>query len=180
MGKDQLATTVKWANKKFVALDDQLEKEKSSSAAGRAALKKSIDSEKEYAQRAIQDAVQAQASALLALKQETEKKIKKTNTDVSAYGKAIEKHAESVKNTMKNNVNILETKIAAAKSATQKALGGANAKSAVRHETALDSVRDGLELAKKETDNKFVKVYSNMGANRAAADSKLADATRTL
>jgi hypothetical protein len=178
--KDQLATTVKWANKKFVALDDQLEKEKSSSAAGRAALKKSIDSEKEYAQRAIQDAVQAQASALLALKQETEKNIKKTNTDVSAYGKAIEKHAESVKNTMKKNVNVLETKIAAAKSATQKALGGANAKSAARHATALDSVRDGLELAKKETDNKFAKVYSNMGANRAAADSKLADATRTL
>merc|ERR1719269_347517 len=57
--KQQLGEAVKWANKKFVALDEQLESEKTTSEAGRAALKASVDSEKALAIEAIQDAVAA-------------------------------------------------------------------------------------------------------------------------
>merc|ERR1711871_448587 len=70
--KKQLGDTVKWANKKFVALDEELAKEESKSAKGRAALKASIDAEKKHATNAIQDAIAAQTRGLMALKSETE------------------------------------------------------------------------------------------------------------
>merc|ERR1711959_432014 len=110
--KKQLADTVKWANKKFQALDENLEKEESESAKGRAHLKETIDAEKATAVRAIKDAVLAQSRGLMALKSETETKIKKTNRDVAAYG-------EEVAKTMAANVKTLSDKINAAKTATR-------------------------------------------------------------
>merc|ERR1711865_1219041 len=107
LAKKNLGDVVAWANKKFVALDTGLASEKSTSTAGRVALKKSIDNEKKFANRALKDAVAAQARALMALKTETAKKIKKTNKKVSAYGDAITKHAKEVAATMAANQKTL-------------------------------------------------------------------------
>merc|ERR1711871_42870 len=112
--KENVKAMVTWSNKKFLALDTQLEKEKSTSAAGRKALKDSIDAEKKLAERALADSVAAQARSLMALKIETEKKIKKTNTRVDAYGKRIEKHAKDVAATIAANTKALESKLAGA------------------------------------------------------------------
>merc|ERR1712146_116115 len=51
--KKQLADAVKWANKKFLALDERLAKEEATSKAGNAALKSGIDDEKKIAKDAI-------------------------------------------------------------------------------------------------------------------------------
>merc|ERR1711998_333709 len=136
--KQQLGEAVKWANKKFVALDEQL------------------DSEKALAIEAIQDAVAAQASGLMALKTETETEIKKTNT------KTI---------TDKINAGIAEVKGKLAK---------ADAASATRHEDALNAVKTGLAEAKERNDKKFHNVYEHMGKDRAKFDEALAAATTTL
>merc|ERR1711981_564317 len=171
--KKQLADTVKWANKKFQALDENLEKEESESAKGRAHLKETIDAEKATAVRAIKDAVLAQSRGLMALKSETETKIKKTNRDVAAYGEQIAKH-------MAANVKTLSDKINAAKTATRTKLANADAASLARHEDALNSISTSLAAAKEENDKKFGEVYKKLGEDRADADRKLAAATKQL
>merc|ERR1712054_471608 len=178
--KQQLGEAVKWANKKFVALDEQLESEKTTSEAGRAALKASIDSEKALAIEAIQDAVAAQASGLMALKTETETKIKKTNTDVGALGNAVVKHAEEVAATMAGNTKTITDKIDAGIAEVKAKLAKTDAASAARHEDALNAVKTGLADAKKRNDEKFHNVYEHMGKDRAKFDEALAAATTTL
>merc|ERR1711871_1631030 len=162
--KKQLGDAVKWANKKFVALDEQLASEKETSEAARAHLKSTIDSEKALAIEAIQDAVAAQASGLMALKTETETKIKKTN--VGALGNAVVKHAEEVAATMAGNTKTITDKI--------------DAGTAARHEDALNAVKTGLADAKKRNDEKFHNVYEHMGKDRAKFDEALAAATTAL
>merc|ERR1711998_642425 len=160
--KQQLGEAVKWANKKFVALDEQL------------------DSEKALAIEAIQDAVAAQASGLMALKTETETEIKKTNTDVGALGNAVVKHAEEVAATMASNTKTITDKINAGIAEVKGKLAKADAASATRHEDALNAVKTGLAEAKERNDKKFHNVYEHMGKDRAKFDEALAAATTTL
>jgi len=178
--KQQLAETVKWANKKFVALDEDLAKEESTSGKGREALKSSIDAEKKHAINAIQDAIAAQTRGLLALKSETAKKIKKTNKDVGAYGEQISRHAAEVTKTMEANVKVLEDKISSAKKATMVKLANADSASMARHQDALDSITEGLQKAKVVNDKKFGEVFKKMGEDRKRADDALAGATAQL
>merc|ERR1711871_968802 len=178
--KKQLADAVKWANKKFLALDERLAKEEATSKAGNAALKSEIDDEKKIAKDAIADAVAAQARALMALKIETAKKIKKTNTRVDAYGANIVKHSKQVQATMAANIKTLEGKLTAAKKATEAKQSKANAASMARHKAAIKSIEDGLEEAKKRSDKKFGEVWVKMGEDRQNADKALAAATSKL
>merc|ERR1711871_484453 len=160
--KDNLAKTVKWSNK------------------GRAALKAQIAEEKKVAENAISDAMAAQARGILALEQETEIAIKKTNTRVGAYGEAIEAQAKKVASIMKANAKTLSDKIAAAKAATKAQLSKANAASIARKERALEATRTGIEEATKAADIKFGQVYAQMGKDRERADERLAAATASL
>jgi hypothetical protein len=178
--KKQLGDAVKWANKKFVALDEQLASEKETSETARAALKGSIDSEKALAIEAIQDAVAAQASGLMALKTETETKIKKTNHNVGALGEAVTKHAKDVAATMAANTKTIKDKIDAGITEVKGKLAKADAASAQRHEDALQHIKDGLSKAKERNDQKFQKVYEKMGKDRSHFDEALGAATTTL
>merc|ERR1711998_493436 len=96
------------------------------------------------------DAMANQARALLALKQETAKKIKKTNTNVAAYGDTVAKRAIAVNAQM-----------------------AANSK-------ALALIAASVKAANKAVASKFGKAYKRMGGNRASADRKLGRATATL
>jgi len=178
--KKQLGDTVKWSNKKFVALEATLAKEESTSGKGRDALKASIDLEKKQAIDAIQDAIAAQTRGLLALKTETAKKIKKTNKNVGAYGEQVVKHAAEVTKTMDANVKTLEDKISSAKRATMAQLNKADAASMARHEAALDAISAGLKEAKVVNDKKFGEVFKTLGEDRKRADENLASATIQL
>merc|ERR1719446_1631923 len=99
--KKELAAVVKWSNQEFNSLDKQLEKADKKNAAARKALQATVDKDKKIAQRALKDAVTNQNRALFALKEVTKKEIKKTNTDVAAYGEAVAKQAKDVDAQMK-------------------------------------------------------------------------------
>merc|ERR1711871_1573846 len=178
--KDNLAKTVKWSNKQLANLEEKLASEQATSAKGRAALKAQIAEEKKVAENAISDAMAAQARGILALEQETEIAIKKTNTRVGAYGEAIEAQAKKVASIMKANAKTLSDKIAAAKAATKAQLSKANAASIARKERALEATRTGIEEATKAADIKFGQVYAQMGKDRERADERLAAATASL
>jgi hypothetical protein len=178
--KKNIKNVVLWANKEFRGLDERLEKEKTTSAAGRKVLKESIDKEKEIANRALADAVLAQAKALMALKIETQKKIKKTNGRVDAYGKRIEEHAKAVAAQMAANDKVLEDKLTSLVKTTKKAESKAEAASQERARAAIKQIKDGLAAAKKKTDKKFKDNWVQMGKDRANADQALAAATKKL
>merc|ERR1719502_2555481 len=108
--------------------------------AERAALKKSIDEEKKKAERLIVDAVANQNRALLALKTVTQKKIKKTNHAVNAYGERVVKHAKDVEAQIAANVKLLDNKIAGAMSRVKGKLTKANAASVARKKKASSSL----------------------------------------
>jgi hypothetical protein len=178
--KDNLAKTVKWSNQKLVDLEEKLASEEATSGEGRRALKKNIADEKKVAQNAITDAMAAQARGILALEQETEIKIAKTNVRVGAYGEAIEAQAKKVAAIMKANAKTLDAKIASAKAATQAQLTKANAASIARKEAALEATRSGIEAATKAADVKFGQVYAKMGKDREHAADRLAAATKNF
>merc|ERR1712159_740438 len=176
LAKRNLKKVVTWANKRFLGLNKRLAATHKKNAAARAALASEVAANKKQAARALRDAVGAQARALLALKEETSKKIKKTNTRVDAYGRAVEKHAREVAAQMKSNVDALEKKVNAARSANVRQLKGANKASAARHAAALKFISSSLQRARKDNDKKFGEAYAKMGKNRAAQDRALARA----
>merc|ERR1711988_1064964 len=178
--KEQLGKVISWSNKKFQALDETLEKEKSTSAKGRAALKASIDAEEKKAKDAISYAVAAQAKGLMALKAETQRKIKKTNKDVAAYGDQIVKHAKDVTATMKANVKTLKDKLAKAKSGFALKMKKTEAAGIARHVAAIKQIEDGLDEADKVNTKKFGDVFVKMGADRVHAEQSLAAAVTQL
>merc|ERR1711959_656742 len=176
LAKRNLKKVVTWANKRFLGLHKKLSSTNAKNAAARAALASEVAANKKQAARALRDAVGAQARALLALKEETSKKIKKTNTRVDAYGRAVEKHAREVAAQMKSNVDALEKKVNAARSANVRQLKGANKASAARHAAALKFISSSLQRARKDNDKKFGEAYAKMGKNRATQDRALARA----
>merc|ERR1712216_598502 len=175
LAKRNLKKVVTWANKRFLGLNKRLSAN-NKNAAARAALGAEVAANKKQAARALRDAVGAQARALLSLKEETSKKIKKTNTRVDAYGRAVEKHAREVAAQMKSNVDALEKKVNAARSANVRQLKGANKASAARHAAALKFISSSLQRARKDNDKKFGEAYAKMGKNRATQDRALARA----
>jgi len=176
VAKDNLAASVKEANKKFVALEDKFSANEKSSDEARASIKKQIADDKVLAERQIADAVKAQNKALLALKTLTAEKIKKTNKDVTAYGKAVAANAKAVGEQMKANMESINGQLVAAEEAAKAHTAAAEKASAARHIAALESIKTGLAKAEEESDKKFTKAYADMGKDRVKADADLAAA----
>merc|ERR1719484_173506 len=133
------------------------------SAKGRAALAKKIALNKKIAAEQLSDGVATMHRSLLALKTETEKKIKKTNDKVDAYAAALEKEAKDVAQLMKANLATMQGKIAAHKKATLADIKAADAKSAKGFAKASDAVSKALAAAEKRAEDKFGKMYIDMG-----------------
>merc|ERR1711959_258396 len=176
LAKRNLKKVVTWSNKKFLGLHKKLSSTNAKNAAARNELEAEIAHQKKQASRALRDAVGAQARALLALKEETAKGIKKTNTKVDAYGTAVVTHAREVAAQMKANVDAIQKKVSAARAANVKQLKATDKASAARHDAALKFIESSLSRARKENDKKFGKAYAKMGKNRAAQDRALARA----
>jgi hypothetical protein len=145
-----------------------------------AALKATVDADKAMASRAIKDAAAQQARSLLALKTVTQKKIKKTNTDVAAYGKRVEKQAKDVATQMQANAKTLETKIEAAKSGLKAHLTAANKASVGRHISALNYVKTAIGEAEKDVRDKFAGFYVDLAKEREDFDMKVASNAENL
>merc|ERR1719473_590615 len=82
------------------------------SAKDRAAIAEDIKVASESASAQLRDATATMHRSLLALKTETEKKIKKTNKRVDAYADALKKEATDVKKLMSAQMKLLEGKVA--------------------------------------------------------------------
>merc|ERR1711959_723156 len=132
------------------------------------------------AKRELGDAVAAMSKSLLALKYETEKKIKKTNTKVSAYADALKKEAKDVSAAMKANMATLKSKVAAQRKAASAAISAANAKSAAGARASLKEVHRALAGAQKKADAKFGKLFINIAKERARSDKALAGAVKNI
>merc|ERR1711959_652891 len=143
------------------------------------------------AKRELGDAVAAMSKSLLALKYETEKKIKKTNTKVSAYADALKKEAKDVSAAMKANMATLKSKVAAQRKAASAAISAANAKSAAGARASLKEVHRALAGAVKNindsiakqaalADSRFSKTVKNIAAARAQAAEQVKNARKTF
>merc|ERR1711959_331465 len=162
LAKRNLKKVVTWSNKKFLGPHKKLSSTNAKNAAARGELEDEIKHQKKQ--------------ALLALKEETAKGIKKTNTRVDAYGTAVVDHAKEVAAQMKANVDAIQKKVSAARAANVKQLKATDKASAARHDAALKFIESSLGRARKENDKKFGKAYAKMGKNRAAQDRALARA----
>jgi len=178
--KKNLKMMVEWSMKKFMALEKQHAKNMKTGASGRAGLKASVAANHKFMKRAVQDAVLAQAKALMTLKSQTNMKIKKTNKDVTAAGRLMIKNANEVKAKMAANEGALKAKIAQARSQNKAQLKATNKASIKRKLGALRMINTGLAKAKKRMDTTFIKVYAQMGKDRSEVSSALAGATKSL
>merc|ERR1719174_2469709 len=166
--KANLKKSVQWANGRFAALNTVLARNNRKSAAARGRLNRQINREQRRASRAIRNAVASQNRALLALKAETNKKLKKAN------------NARAVAAQMKSDVATLQARIAAARRSAQSHLASADAASVRRYTAALGQINGALSKAKKESNNRFGKLYSRMAKQRKALDTKMASSVRFL
>merc|ERR1719262_677052 len=178
--KKNLKKSVQWANGRFAALNTVLARNNRKSAASRARLNRQINREQRRASRAIRNAVASQNRALLALKTETSKRLKKSNNKLSSHADQMAKNARSVAAQMKSDVATLEARIAAACRSAQSHLAAADAASVRRYSSALNQINGALKRAKKDSDDRFGKLYSRMAKQRKALDTKLASSVRFL
>merc|ERR1711977_541361 len=85
--KKNLAATVRSSRAKFSSLAKAEAAAAKKSAASRNKIAAALAASKKSASRSLKDAVSGLNRAMLALKSETQKKIKKTNKSVDAYAK---------------------------------------------------------------------------------------------
>merc|ERR1711871_1210027 len=178
--KKNLDDATKVAEKVFIDTFAREAKAAKKSAAGRAAIAASIKKEAAVAEDQLQAAVSTMQRSLLALKTETEKKIKKTNKRVSAYAKALKKEASDVDKLMKAQMKDLTSKIAASSKKQSAAIAAADAKSAAGFKAASALLVKKLDAAEKNASQRFGTVYKDMASQREKLDELLGDAVLDL
>merc|ERR1711871_365323 len=178
--KKNLDDATKVAEKVFIDTFAREAKAAKKSAAGRAAIAASIKKEAAVAEDQLQAAVSTMQRSLLALKTETEKKIKKTNKRVSAYAKALKKEASDVDKLMKAQMKDLTSKIAASSKKQSAAIAAADAKSAAGFKAASALLVKKLDAAEKNASQRFGTVYKDMASQREKLDELLGDAVLGL
>merc|ERR1711968_124595 len=178
--KKNLDAAVDVAKAKFTAVNAAEATAAKKSAEDRAAIAESIKIEEENAAAALRDAAATMHRSLLALKYETEEKIKKTNTRVDAYAEAIKKEAHDVSELMKGQMTTLTGKIAAQKAAASEAINAADAASVAGFSSAMDEVEASLKAAAESAEKKFGQLTVTMADQRAALDNKLGAAVDNI
>merc|ERR1719271_160719 len=171
--KSNLKKAVQWANGRFAALNTLAARNSKHAKAARAKLGASISHEQKRAKAVIANAVAAQNRALLALKSETAKKIKKTNRRISSYADQMAKNAKAVAAQMASDVATLQARISAAKRSAAAHLAAADAAS-VRQ--LNDKIAERAALA----DVRFSKTVKNIAAVRAKSTAAVAFARRQM
>merc|ERR1719486_1154586 len=97
LAKQNLKKTVEWAEGEFSKLNANLKAEAGKSEGERAALASKIANDNKHAVQQIDNAVATQNKALLALTQEMNHAVKKTNKQISAHASTMIKNAKKVR-----------------------------------------------------------------------------------
>merc|ERR1719261_1838291 len=145
IAKANLKKKVAWAEAQFASLHKGLSAEEKKGGAARAALSASIARNKKHVIDQIGDAIATQQRALLGLKEETAKKIKKTNRNISAHAEQMAKNARIVAAQMKSDTAAINAKLEAARKAAVVELAAVNAASAARYTAVVKTVEKGVE-----------------------------------
>merc|ERR1711988_1537177 len=122
----------------------------------------------------VNDAVAAQNAALLALKQETNHEIKKTNKALDAHAEIMISNAKAVREEMKANTAAIVASLEAARKAADEQLASVNTASEARYNEVVKVVEDGVDSAMKAADEKFSEAYIQMATNRKHFGEELA------
>merc|ERR1712054_713823 len=180
VAKADLKKKVAWAEAQFAALHKGLSAEKKKGAAARAALAHSIARNKKHVIDQLGDAVATQQRTLLSLKEETAKKIKKTNKNISAHAAQMQKNAAIVAAQMRSDTAAINAKLEAARKAAVVELGAVSAASAARYNKVVKTVEAGVSKARKWSNRRFGKVYEKMAKDRSTLDRDLAASVANL
>merc|ERR1711881_132628 len=171
---------VAWAEAQFASLHKGLSAEEKKGGAARAALSASIARNKKHVIDQIGDAVATQQRALLGLKEETAKKINKTNRNISAHAEQMAKNARAVAAQMKSDTAAINAKLEAARKAAVVELAAVNAASAARYTKVVKTVEKGVESARKWANRRFGHVYERMAHDRKTLDHNMGAAVANL
>merc|ERR1711981_322255 len=180
VAKRNLKIAIRDGIKKMKAFQKRSAKSHANSALARKALASRIASNAKSVSRMIRDAVATDARSRLALKAETAKAIKKTNTRVDAYAARMRTQAKKARSEIAATASATINKVKAEQARTQKAVAAHSAKDAARQKAALKFAAQSLRLAEKEASAKFGKAYMHLAANRAHFDKALGAATAGL
>merc|ERR1711998_538650 len=154
--KEALDAAVTVAAAKFKAVEGAEAEAAKKSAADRAAIAESIETEKAIAKQTLTDSVATMHRSLLALKYQTETKIKKTNTRVDAYAAQLKKESAAAD------------------------IGAADAESAAGFNAIMDTVKSELSYAQEHADEKFTQLETHMADQRAELDEALGAAVTNI
>merc|ERR1719248_265572 len=178
--KKNLDDAVEVATAEFGRANAAEAKAAKKSAKDRAAIAAQIKINAGIAKQEVVDATATMQRSLLALKTETETKIKKTNKSITAYADALTKESKDVAGLMKAQLTKLTTKIDQQKAAAKKDIAAADAASAAAFVAVEDKVKSTLEAAAKKSNQKFNKLYTDMAAQRKKLDENLATAVNGI
>merc|ERR1711959_314167 len=180
LAKQNLKKQVAYTEARFSGLEKSHAAANAKNAAGRAALTASVKANKASAVAALKNAMAAQNRALLALRQETAKKVSKTNKNIAAHAARMEANAKAVSAQMKADTKALQAKLEAARKAAVVELSAVNAASAARYSKVIKSVEKSLDAARKSTDQKFGAAFRTMAKNRKDLDRALGAGVKNL
>merc|ERR1711959_454390 len=180
VAKRDLKIAIRDSVKKMQSFQKRAAASHASSALARKALASRIAANAKSVSRMIRDAVSTDARARLALKAETAKAIKKTNTRVDAYAIRMRKQAKKARSEIKALATATVAKVKAEESRASQALAKFTSKDAARQKAALKFAATQLQIAEKESEQKFGKAYEKLAANRARYDKKLGAAVTGL
>merc|ERR1711981_881543 len=180
VAKNDLEIAIKDGEEKMKAFQKKASASHAKSAIARKALASRIASNAKSVSRMIRDAVATDARARLALKAETAKAIKKTNMRVDAYAARMRKQAKKARSEIKALATATVAKVKAEESRASQALAKFTSKDAARQKAALKFAATQLEIAEKESAQKFGKAYERLAANRGRFDKKLGAASTGL
>merc|ERR1711871_1729717 len=178
--KDDLKKAVTWAESEFSTLNSALAEEESKSAEARAALEKQVADDKAAAQAHLDDAVAAQAAAVLSLKTQTHEDIKETNENFSLHAEQMRKDAAEVMAQMEANKEAIEASLQAAEESAKAQLEAVSAASAERYAEVVAAVSDGVKAATDKANKRFSDAHAKMADDREAVDAALAGHVTTL
>merc|ERR1711881_150030 len=173
VAKRDLKIAIRDGINKMKSFQKRAAKSHANSAMARKALAARIAANAKGVSRMIRDAVATDARSRLALQAETAKAIKKTNTRVDAYAARMRMQAKKARGQIKALATATVAKVRAEQARASAALRKFTSRDAARQKAALKFAATQLQIAEKESEQKFGKAYEHLAAQRARFDKKL-------
>merc|ERR1712093_734824 len=173
VAKRDLKIAIRDGVKKMKAFQKRSAASHAKSALARKALASRIAANAKSVSRMIRDAVATDPRSRLALKAEAAKAIKKTNTRVDAYAARMRAQAKKARGEIKALATATVAKVRAEQARASAALRKFTSADAARQKAALKFAATQLQIAEKESEQKFGKAYEHLAAQRARFDKKL-------